>query len=298
MEFGWSNGHPLQSAVAKRKSGGNARVGRTILALVCVLHSTPHALPGDGQRLNIEPQRVALTHPVIVGRRSGVLADAVVEYIRDQIAVDVMRPGERLPTELQLMGALKVSRSVIREAYSQLQAAGLIETRHGVGSFVADRHLLHTGFQLMQPQVVADMFAAYELRMAFETEGSSLAARRALPTDLARIEGAHGLFERRLGDGLDSVAADFQFHLAIEKATHNPHFADIFTSVARMQNSFMERQVSAMRAATCESPERLISEHAGILEAITCKDTEGARAAMRTHLANSRERLRQAVAPM
>lgn len=64
------------------------------------------------------------------------LAQGVVAYITDSIRDGRLDPGDKLPTESEIMRILGVSRTVVREAISHMQAAGLVETRHGIGTFV------------------------------------------------------------------------------------------------------------------------------------------------------------------
>ncbi len=64
------------------------------------------------------------------------LAQAVVEHITESIRNDSLKTGEKLPTESEIMQIYGVSRTVVREAISHLKAAGFVETRHGIGTFV------------------------------------------------------------------------------------------------------------------------------------------------------------------
>ena len=67
------------------------------------------------------------------------LAQGVVAYISDSIRDGSINPGDKLPTESEIMRIQGVSRTVVREAISHMQAAGLVETRHGIGTFVIER---------------------------------------------------------------------------------------------------------------------------------------------------------------
>src|SRR5687768_9435738 len=71
-------------------------------------------------------------------RRSRSLAHDLVEGIGAQIQGQALKPGDKLPTESAIMQSYGVSRTVVREALSRLQAAGLVETRHGIGTFVLE----------------------------------------------------------------------------------------------------------------------------------------------------------------
>jgi len=64
------------------------------------------------------------------------LVEQVVSGLRQLIDEQSLQAGDKLPTEGDLIARFQVSRSVVREAISRLQAAGLIETQHGIGSFV------------------------------------------------------------------------------------------------------------------------------------------------------------------
>jgi len=74
-------------------------------------------------------------------RRPRSLALGVVEQLSDRIRDGRLVPGAKLATEAALTGEFGVSRTVIREALSKLQASSLVETRHGVGTFVIDTHI-------------------------------------------------------------------------------------------------------------------------------------------------------------
>jgi len=96
-------------------------------------------------------------------------------------------------------------------------------------------------------------------------------------------------------NGSDSVAADLQFHIALAQATGNRYFVDILT---QMGTALIPRNRIDSAGIAKADPKAYVSlvnlEHESILEAITRRDAESARAAMRMHLSNSRERLRRA----
>src|SRR5689334_17462253 len=69
-------------------------------------------------------------------RRGRGLAHGLVDDLGEKIRSQQLRPGDKLPTESAIMQAYGVSRTVVREALSKLQAAGLVETHHGIGTFV------------------------------------------------------------------------------------------------------------------------------------------------------------------
>jgi GntR family transcriptional regulator len=62
----------------------------------------------------------------------------VVEQIRSLVATRALRPGDKLPSVRDLAASLRVNRNTAAKAYQALETDGLIETRAGLGCFVAD----------------------------------------------------------------------------------------------------------------------------------------------------------------
>ena len=231
----------------------------------------------------------------VVRRRPRSLAHDVVDTLAGRIRDGSLAQGEKLPTEAAIMEEFGVSRTVVREAISRLQAAGLVETRHGVGTFVVGMGE-PTGFRISPDQLgtLQDVIAVLELRIAVETEAAAIAAVRRTPDNVEALKRALHDFMQALEEGRDAVAPDFQFHLEIARATQNPHFVEIMGTLGAMM---IPR--ARLEPPTPLTPERqaylrfVNAEHQSIVDAIGRQDPEGARAAMRTHLANSRERRRR-----
>lgn len=236
------------------------------------------------------------TEPALARRRPRSLAHEVVDALTGRIRAGTLATGEKLPTEAAIMEEFGVSRTVVREAISRLQAAGLVDTRHGVGTFVVGMGDPST-FRIAPEQLgtLRDVIAVLELRIAVETECAALAAVRRTPENVATLRSALGAFMAALEEGRDAVGPDFQFHLEIARATQNHHFADL---MATLGGSMIPR--ARLEPPGPLTPERqaylrrVNAEHESIVDAIARQDPEAARAAMRTHLANSRERRRLA----
>jgi DNA-binding FadR family transcriptional regulator len=161
-------------------------------------------------------------------RRSRSLALDLVEDLSGRIRTQILRPGDKLPTESAIMEEFGVSRTVVREALSKLQAAGLVETHHGIGTFVLEAR--PGGIFRLDPADVAtsiDAIAVLELRISLETESAVLASARRTDEQLRAMREALDEFERNVASGGDTVSPDFRFHLEISKATGNRYFADI-----------------------------------------------------------------------
>jgi len=227
--------------------------------------------------------------------RRGGLVQEVVQHMASQIQSGRLQPGDQLPTESAIMVELAVSRTVVREAISRLQASGLVETRHGIGTFVLQAPS-SDNFQIAEQDMstVEDVINVLELRISLETEAAGLAAQRATPQQCDAMAQALASFSAAIDEKSDAVPSDFDFHMEVAKATGNRHFADLMTYLGK-------RIIPRTRVNTADqAPEgreaylkRVHSEHESIYNAIRNQDVESARAAMRTHLSNSRDRLRK-----
>jgi GntR family transcriptional repressor for pyruvate dehydrogenase complex len=234
----------------------------------------------------------------LLRRRPRSLALELVEALGDRIREGRLAAGDKLPTEAEFMAEFGVSRTVVREAISKLQASGLVQTRHGVGTFVVGLGEA-APFKLAPEQfaTLRDVIAVLELRIGIETEAASLAAQRRNADNLQQMRSALDAVAAAVEQGRDAVGPDFQFHLEIARATQNAHFADLMASLGAM----IIPRARLDGAAGMSDEQRLYlrrvnAEHESIYDAIRNQDSEAARAAMRTHLANSRERRRRATA--
>jgi DNA-binding FadR family transcriptional regulator len=223
------------------------------------------------------------------------LAQCVVEEISTAIADGQLKPGDKLPTEAAIMAQHGVSRTVVREAISRLQAGGLVETRHGIGTFVLARALPALALGTDNIMTLRDVLAILELRISMETEAAWLAASRRSEEQLAALGAALAEMKAGIASGSIAVDADRRFHLLIAEATGNRYFVDV---MGQLGKAIIPRaRVNTADMARDEPQhylQRIHHEHEDIFNAIARRDPEAARAAMRTHLSNSRERLRQA----
>lgn len=229
-------------------------------------------------------------------RKHRSLAQELVAELSQRIRDGLIKRGEKLPTESAIMEEQGVSRTVVREALSRLQAAGLVETRHGIGTFVLDTPS-PSGFRIDPATIVTlrDVLAILEFRISLEVESAGLAAQRRSSVQLQAIREALDAINDGVAHSSDAVSADFQFHLRIAESTGNRYFTDI---MSHLGTSIIPRtrvnSVSLAHDDQAHYMARLEREHEQIYEAIARQDSDAARAAMRLHLTNSRERLRQA----
>ncbi|HZX05928.1 FadR/GntR family transcriptional regulator, partial [Kribbella sp.] len=104
------------------------------------------------------------------------LAYEIVEDLKQRILTGEIAPGEKLPGENSLVEEFGVSRTVVREAVSRLQAAGLVETFQGRGSFVLEVPERPPGLRAVRSH--RDVLELMDFRIGVETEAAGLAAVR------------------------------------------------------------------------------------------------------------------------
>jgi DNA-binding FadR family transcriptional regulator len=231
-------------------------------------------------------------------RQRETLTSQLVKVLTQRIHEGALKPGDRLPTELELIEEFQVSRTVVREALTSLKAAGLVASQQGVGAFVlkgdATPSFRIDGTSL---NLIKDVIAVLELRIAIESEAAALAAQRRSASQVAAMRDALDRMAAAIDASDDAVAPDLDFHRTIAEATGNRHFTHLFSYLGSLMIPRARIQTFKYFAADrTEYLRRVNREHDDIYEAIKRQDADSARSAMRLHLSNSRERLRLAMA--
>jgi GntR family transcriptional regulator, transcriptional repressor for pyruvate dehydrogenase complex len=228
--------------------------------------------------------------------RNNTLSVELANHLGERIKKNKYRLGSKLPKEADLMGEYGVSRTVVREAISHLQASGLVETKHGIGTFV--RQSTDAVPFRVQPEQLATLRETIDLlefRIGVEAEAAAVAATRRTKADLQSLQTALASFEQAVSRGEDAAQADFQFHHAIAAATQNSRFVEFMNALGT--HAIPRARLNRIADDDAEKVaylHRVQLEHESILAAIKNRDVEAARAAARTHLSNSRERLKRA----
>jgi len=211
------------------------------------------------------------------------LSEQVASQIADQISQGRWQPGDRLPSESELCVTLKIGRSTLREALKSLAFVGMVQMRPGEGTYVLDstqrlveRILAHG--TLKNEKELEDVG---EARLILETEIAALAAERAEPSDVERLEELLGKMEEALadGDGRAYAALDVEFHLAIAGCSKNQVFEEFLVPVRGVLQEWITKsqELPGVRQGAQ-------SQHTIILDAIRRHDVDRARRIMRSHL--------------
>ncbi|MQX14889.1 FCD domain-containing protein [Sinorhizobium terangae] len=214
-------------------------------------------------------------------------ADEVVQQIELLILEGVLRDGDRLPGERELSKRFDVSRPILREALKELEARGLVESRHGGGTFVAD--VVGQIFSKPLIELIGRHHKAtqdyLEYRRELEGLTAELAASRATDFDrdiltrvIERMRAAH-----RNGDFDEELSADIELHNAIGESAHNIILLHTLRACYRLltQGIFFHR-TSVFGAPGAR--DRLLAQHEAIYDAIMARDPEAAKAAAQSHI--------------
>ena len=194
-----------------------------------------------------------------------------------------LRPGDQLPTERQLMAALAVGRSTVREAISRFQALGVLEARKGCGTFLVravSPDTIHLPLTIDAIALRDRLLQTLEVRRGLEVEAGAAAARHASAEDIARMEDKLIAMERVHLEKGTAGREDLAFHLAIYDATHNPLFRQLLEGIREAVEQFFENPFDRADFARRSFP-----LHRELFEAIRGRDADGARDKTRAILA-------------
>lgn len=220
------------------------------------------------------------------------LTTSLVEYLRERISSGHIAVGEKLPSENTLITEHGVSRTVVREAITRLQAEGLVYTRRGAGSFaLTPPPERQPEAQSLVPRTVEERRQLIEYRLGFETEAAANAALKSSVTDLKSMDEALLGFEASAGNAAVSMGCDYQFHLAIAQATGNPYFIQAVQSFGPAMIAMPRRRLDASTTMDSQRLDSVAAEHRAVRDAIASGNPQVASAAMRMHLSNSIARL-------
>lgn len=225
--------------------------------------------------------------------------DTVAARLEQLILDGVFRPGQLLPSERRLCDRLGVSRSSLREGLRVLRSKGIIETRQGKGSVVAqllpprdDNPLMHLFRD--HPRTLYDLL---EVRALLEGESARLAASRGTPAD--RV-----LITRRYEEMVDYVTEadpvdverlarlDHGFHLAVCQASHNPVLVHTLQSLTDLLLSSVFASVKHLYHRP-RSREMINRQHARLYRAVIESKPDLARRVALEHLTSIGESLRE-----
>ncbi len=234
----------------------------------------------------VEPS-ITLKHP-----RKVTLVASIVEQLVENIQNGTLQPGEKLPSERQLIEMLGVGRSSVREALQGLVMMGLVEIRPGHGSYVKQN--LHTYIpDLSKPNLSGNLqremrLQLIETRRMIEVDIAAQAAARASEQQIAHCRATFDLYARYIDDFSDPryISAHNDFHILLADMTQNPFNLMLVKGILQaIPQTLREREFTFPKEMNLEQLRQSQLEiHRQIFEAIANGDGIGARTAMQRHM--------------
>ena len=215
--------------------------------------------------------------------------EEVFSQIHELIKEGRFKGRDQLPSERELAETFKVSRTSVREALRALETQGLIVSRTGMGSFVADlpvESLIGPLARLLidEKKALADVF---EMRKLIEPHIAALAAERATRSDIAQLKRIVAKQSEAVTRGETGVEADAEMHFAIGRATGNQALQKLVSGLMEMLSRSREESLQ-----TDKRRESSIETHRRIIAAIEKHDKLRARSEMLRHIEQVEESVR------
>lgn len=209
------------------------------------------------------------------------LVELVTQRIAEWLEDGKLKPGDRVPSEQELSELFGVARNVIREAIVALKANGLINVRHGKGTFVSDAPvaLLTRRIRRIGNAANVSLRHVWEMRLIIETEVARIAAQRRTVDDLGSMEEALGRMKQAVERGELGTREDEEFHFYLVQATQNPVLEDLVFGLTGIIRS---ARVEALMQPG--NPLQAIEEHKAILAEVRNAKSDAAALAMQRHI--------------
>jgi GntR family transcriptional repressor for pyruvate dehydrogenase complex len=215
--------------------------------------------------------------------KNGTTAEEVVTRLREMIQRGEISAGDRLPPERDLAKLLGVSRPTLRAGIRSLSTVGILQSRQGAGTFVAEAEesptLDSSQLRLLSALHGFTSDEMFEARLALEMSIAGLAAERATSEQMTLLaEEIAGMYAS-LEQPEQYLVHDMQFHQTVAAASGNRILTSLMNMVATILFDYRSKTVK--RATDLkESAE----QHHNIYRALRERDPEAARRAMRDHL--------------
>lgn len=219
------------------------------------------------------------------------LPDQIASILAKQIGDGLYPPGGRLPSESQLGKDFGVSRSVVREALSQLKYQGLLDSHQGKGVIVLSPSG-RKSFRMDEVDQLSqqDLAQFYEMRAVIESETAALSSRRRSPKDLKRLRDCIARMAQAVEDRTDGTEPDLEFHRIIAEVSGNRYIRDLMDYL-NAKAGVVIRAARTNSSRNAKLPATVQKEHEEIFQALEAGDAARARAGTLRHLKNAARRL-------
>jgi GntR family transcriptional regulator, transcriptional repressor for pyruvate dehydrogenase complex len=206
------------------------------------------------------------------------LYERLVEHLRAYVVEAGLSAGDRLPSERELSERLGVSRASVRQAIVALEVQGILQVKHGEGTFLRTARV-----DTLPIDQLADLKRRLpdilDAREAIEVKLAELAAERRTKSDLIAIDAALGKMQQEIDSGETGEQGDHDFHHSVVAAAHSELLARMYALLLKDIELSSHETVDQIG-----TPATLLEQNRRIGDAITARDGLAAAAAMREHL--------------
>lgn len=217
------------------------------------------------------------------GAKAAGLVEQVIDYLRDHVASEQLRPGARLPSETNISVTLGVSRPVVREAMRTLAATGLVELAVGKRATIVpvDGEMLSRviGNAVLIGQ--AEARDILEMRRGIEIAMVALAAERRSDADVVALRAIVEEMGDCLADGTRYTHLDLQLHQTLARATANPLYPLLIEAFRQLIEASMLAGIQ--RWAATPELKHVQDLHEAIVREVEARNPSGAASAMAQH---------------
>lgn len=210
------------------------------------------------------------------------LTDDAIAKIKDMIVAGTLTAGDRLPPEKELGEQLGISRNSLREAVKALAFMGVLDVRHGGGTYVTSLqpNILLTSLAFVTDmQDERSMREMFEIRRVLEVHAAREAARSATPEQLLALRA-----ELKTPDEISTPDKYLEHGVAFHKILCDMAGNEYLTALVASLNArpLMERTSSG--GVGKETAERSSRAHHEIVEAIANGEVDRAGELLDSHI--------------
>jgi GntR family transcriptional repressor for pyruvate dehydrogenase complex len=214
--------------------------------------------------------------------KRGRVSDSVLKQIKQSIINGIYRPGDKLPSEKELMEVFNVSRGSLREALRTLDEFGFIVVKPGAsgGAYVRSEGMKSLANRLydimLMEQISFDEIL--QVRLLVEPGMARLAAENRTQEDIRELEELNHTREKSIKAGKIPIIVNIDFHQTIAKASKNKLVSLLIDAIAVLLNNEFKKL-----SLSLEDHQAILKYHKIITEHVRNRDGESASKAMQKH---------------
>ncbi|SHM29991.1 GntR family transcriptional regulator, transcriptional repressor for pyruvate dehydrogenase complex [Caldanaerovirga acetigignens] len=209
------------------------------------------------------------------------LYETIIQQVMGMIDKGELKPGDKFPSERQLIEQLGVSRSILREAFRVLESRGIVESRPGGGRYlrkISGSSFMNFTSMDLERDALLDVIEAREI---IEIRVVSLATKRATKEDIEKLMALDREFHGA-GTSLEEYREkdkDMAFHLALAEASHNFVLKEVVAYLLTVSKDLREKTMLDF-----DDWLELCRQHSDIVKAISERKEDEAVEKIKVHL--------------